>query len=417
MERQQKIGVGAERLLFLDNLKWLLALVVVVFHSACAYSSASPWWYVAEPDSFSSFDIFLLFVDITAMPLFFFIAGYLTQPSLERYGSLRFLLRKVRRLVLPWAVGVSTAGPIVMYLGYYYRMGNLGYQPLPFFPFWKMYMADGLRLYTGSLPSIDQFSLHHFWFISLLFAFFLVLVLVHPVLPVYESQVERNDNRPPPSTVKPSVVVVAVTVVGFTLLNLRFHDVTNLDFSWVIVGSFLQFQPTRLLIYGCYFIFGLYAFHRRWFVAVPVIKRLWLWGIALFGLFFALLLVVDTLIKGGERGLPLVVLFGVLRTLVCFVGVLFFLGVGKRYFDSAHPLQRRLLGHSYNIYLWHYVVVVVFQYLLLVHSDLPIAVKVCLVLCGSLLTTITISSLLQRLTPAVGALSMATGFILLCCFW
>lgn len=415
---KQQPSDRAERLIFLDNLKWLLAIVVVVFHSACSYSSTTPWWYVAEPDSFKAFDIFLLFVDITAMPLFYFIAGYLALPSLERSGSRLFLQRKCKRLLVPWVIGVCTAGPITVYLGHSYRMTNLGYQPVSFFSFWKAYMADGLCFYSGTLPSVDQFSLHHFWFITLLFVFFLFLVLFRPLLsPILREGFPKNQHQPSPMTVQPALVVVAVSVSGFLLLNQIFYDVSNLDFCWVIVGSVLQFQPTRLVIYSCYFLFGLYAFRNQWFVKVQVVQRPWQWGVCLGGLFFALLLVIDTLNGAGGRPTLLVLLYGLLRTLVCFVGVLFFLGAGKRYLDSTNRLRRKMLGHSYNIYLFHYVVVVFCQYLLLVYTDISIAIKVCLVICVSLLMTIGMSSLFRALSPFQGVLGVAAAFFLLCCFW
>jgi len=43
------------RILFLDNLRYLMVLLVVVLHAATPYSNFVPWWAVKEPNESAVF--------------------------------------------------------------------------------------------------------------------------------------------------------------------------------------------------------------------------------------------------------------------------------------------------------------------------------------------------------------------------
>lgn len=90
------------RLVFLDNLRTLMVLLVVVLHVACAYSSYSTWWYVDDTNA-APFDFLLLIIDNFSMPVLFFLAGYFALPSLVRKRSgWSFAVGKLKRLGFPW---------------------------------------------------------------------------------------------------------------------------------------------------------------------------------------------------------------------------------------------------------------------------------------------------------------------------
>lgn len=78
-----------ERILFLDVAKALCIILVVVGHYVPAYS---PDWYMGLHDVIYTFH----------MPLFMFASGYIYMATRKEtdYGS--FLMRKVRRLLVPY---------------------------------------------------------------------------------------------------------------------------------------------------------------------------------------------------------------------------------------------------------------------------------------------------------------------------
>ena len=82
------------RIIFLDNLRYLLVLLVVVLHAACSYSKLTHWWCVSDSSS-PFFDDLLMVLDVFLMPILFFIAGYFAISSLQDKGINHFLKKKL----------------------------------------------------------------------------------------------------------------------------------------------------------------------------------------------------------------------------------------------------------------------------------------------------------------------------------
>ena len=77
------------RVAYLDNLRVLLVVLVILHHFGETYTDVSEWYY-EEPPSDPVSSVFLLFVmavnQAYFMGLFFLIAGYFVPPSLVRKG-------------------------------------------------------------------------------------------------------------------------------------------------------------------------------------------------------------------------------------------------------------------------------------------------------------------------------------------
>jgi glucan biosynthesis protein C len=72
-----------DRLLALDFVRVAALLGVVIYHSAAAYSTNTPYWSVHDATSVFATGTREL-VDVFIMPIFFFPAGYFTIYSLRR---------------------------------------------------------------------------------------------------------------------------------------------------------------------------------------------------------------------------------------------------------------------------------------------------------------------------------------------
>jgi fucose 4-O-acetylase-like acetyltransferase len=115
--------MSTDRILFFDNIRYLMVLLVVVLHSACGYSNYTTFWAVNDTNSIF-FDYLLGILDVFLMPTLFFIAGYFAIPSLEQKGKWLFIKSKFKRLGIPWLLGIVLLVPIINYIRYYSR-GNL----------------------------------------------------------------------------------------------------------------------------------------------------------------------------------------------------------------------------------------------------------------------------------------------------
>ena len=91
------------RLHALDNLKWFVIWLMLVFHAAMCYMSFAPeWWYVVDATNpqFSA-TVFVCWADIFIMPVMFFVSGYFGLMSLSKHGVKKFWRGKFVRIILP----------------------------------------------------------------------------------------------------------------------------------------------------------------------------------------------------------------------------------------------------------------------------------------------------------------------------
>ena len=85
------------RVIFLDNLRWLFVAGVVLQHAANAYRNLA-WWPVNNPAASPAAVYLSAFLDAFTMPLLFFIAGYFALPTIAKKGPARFISGKLKRL-------------------------------------------------------------------------------------------------------------------------------------------------------------------------------------------------------------------------------------------------------------------------------------------------------------------------------
>ena len=101
MEMKQKTRTSQNRLIFFDNLRYLMVILVLVFHSGASYGSIVALWPYHDPNPTEVVDLLLMILDVFMMSILFFIAGYFALPSLQKKGGRRFLEGKFKRLGIP----------------------------------------------------------------------------------------------------------------------------------------------------------------------------------------------------------------------------------------------------------------------------------------------------------------------------
>ncbi|MEJ2513576.1 MAG: acyltransferase family protein, partial [Anaerolineales bacterium] len=151
-------NVKRGRIYWMDNLRTIIIFLVVLYHVGGVYESAGLWssfWIVDDPDTMTWVGIMGIFLDLFMMPTMFFIAGYLTPPSLDKKSGREFVKGKIKRLMIPWLIAVFTLIPL-------YRVIFLYSRGLPQ-ENWQNYIYF-----------IDPNSQSWLWFLPLLFVFDLI---------------------------------------------------------------------------------------------------------------------------------------------------------------------------------------------------------------------------------------------------
>lgn len=91
-----------QRLFKIDNLRLIAICLVVLGHSIILYSSS---WDIYETNINVYFlDIIKKWIDLIQMPLFFSLSGYLFAYSCNKYTFKSLVLKKMKRLLLPYLI-------------------------------------------------------------------------------------------------------------------------------------------------------------------------------------------------------------------------------------------------------------------------------------------------------------------------
>lgn len=145
----------------LDNLRAFAIIVVVLGHSIILYSGS---WGIYHSEQSSAFFHYLKeVINLFQMPLFFSLSGYLFAKTAKTDSFFSFMLKKVKRLIVPHLfIGLAYMIPLKLLVHY------PGYQGVSYLGAVKMFMNGA--------------DLGHLWFLPTLFLFFAVSFWIKKLL-------------------------------------------------------------------------------------------------------------------------------------------------------------------------------------------------------------------------------------------
>ena len=170
---------GGQASLALSNLRGIVILVVLGFHSMLAYLGSlgpmpfafavAPYEWRAFPivDShrWYGFDILCAWQDVYLMALMFFLSALFTWPSLSRKGTRAFLTGRLVRLGVPFVFAVTVVIPLAIYPVYLataVHPGPVAYlralRALPFWPDGPMWFLWQLLVLTALAAGLHRFA-------------------------------------------------------------------------------------------------------------------------------------------------------------------------------------------------------------------------------------------------------------------
>ena len=117
------------RLYYIDNLRWLMIIFVVLMHINVTYSMLGGWYYIekARLDLFQTiyFGIYGSFTQAYFMGFLFFIAGYFVPSSFDRKGFGTFTKERSIRLGIPTLIYMLFIHPLTIFILNHYLHWNL----------------------------------------------------------------------------------------------------------------------------------------------------------------------------------------------------------------------------------------------------------------------------------------------------
>src|SRR6266566_4107023 len=165
-DRQSR--AAARSSLAIDNLRAVVILLVLAFHSVLPYLSSLPrnpfpfdsppfFWRsfpIVDSVRWLGFDLFCAWLDVFLMSFFFLLSGLFAWPSLSRKGARAFLLDRARRLGVPFAIVVLLLMPLSHYPAYLQTATDPGIAA-----FWRHWLALVFGPWAWMQPGPFSFQL------------------------------------------------------------------------------------------------------------------------------------------------------------------------------------------------------------------------------------------------------------------
>ena len=418
MEQRQT----GNRVIFLDNLRYMIVLCVVLLHSSQAYQNMHDWWPVSDRTSLIIDPLFVLWNSFT-MPLLFYIAGYFAVPVVGKKGTALFIKGKLKRLGIPWLVFILTICPILPFI-YHFTRNELTLST-SYRDSWVTLMKNTVDLKIGFMPAMSElvarnlFYQWNVWFLSLLLLFFLIFSLIY--------HVRRSwfDADPEPVVFKqPSVFStlkilfgVGITVLLFTGIAVaaifRFGPEPFDPTTLFTFGNIIQFKPMFFVEYVIYFGLGITTYQKRWIEKGIFPGHLKTWAISFVILLSGYLYFFHIFTRG-----PIEIKYiGLLAGPVGFFLTVSVLGLTSsfaiKYWNRPTRVNQSLASNSYNIYLSHYIFMPVFQLILFMVPGIPPLLKFGVVAVLTIACSYLVSQFLIKPHPRITVAGLTVLFVVM----
>ena len=323
-----------QRLLFIDNIRWSMIILVLSMHACDTYSPFGNWYYVdrqkTDLGTALFFGLYQSFLQAFFMAALFFIAGYFAAAAYDRKGFAPFVRDRFLRLGVPTLLFMLVIGPLTQYfLSWTWGSGGFAHQ-------WFKHIRDGEWLSeTGPM-----------WFCAALLVFSIVYGLIRRS-GRSEPRISPGDDRASSLWLAGFVIVMAASTFlvrigideGASVLNVHPGDFPQYVLMFAAGalgcrGNWMSGLPERFCIrFGTVALVG----------SVPLIAALILFGGGLQG--------ETQQYSGGFNWVSAGKCLW--ESLVCVGMGLLMLAVYRRHFDRQGPVSKWLSDNAFGVYLIH----------------------------------------------------------------
>lgn len=118
---------SSAKIAYLNHLKVLLTVLVVLHHAFITYGAPGGWYYQQKTDHIAALFPMTMFVSINQsffMGFFFFMSALFVEPSYKKKGPARFLADRLKRLGIPLLFYSLVLSPVLNYAIEHYGYGQ-----------------------------------------------------------------------------------------------------------------------------------------------------------------------------------------------------------------------------------------------------------------------------------------------------
>jgi peptidoglycan/LPS O-acetylase OafA/YrhL len=326
------------RLFYIDNLRILLTMLVILHHLAIVYGGSGggvPYKEDGEMGMVSStlMSLFLAINQSFFMGFFFMISSYFSPGSIDRKGAGPYLKDRLIRLGIPLLFYMVVISPLLEYRVklHYGFQGSFG-------EFLSRYLKSSVR----SLP------VGPLWFVEALLIFSLFYVLWR-LLTKPETTLAPSESKAPSNW----AIAGFATVLGVLTFVVRIW----LPMGWMF--NLLGLQFPFFVQYIALFVVGILAYRRNWLAGVSAAQgKVWRWIVLVLVVLFFVLFIAGGALEGNLDPFMGGVHwqsfgFSVWEQFMCVAMVVTLLVWFRTRFNRQGPLAQKLSGAAYATYIFH----------------------------------------------------------------
>ena len=378
------------RLFYVDNLRTLLIILVILWHMAVTYGAPGFWSYrESQADELTDlvFTLFSVVNNPYVLGFFFMIAGYFTPGAYGRRGPGPFFRARIIRLGIPLLIYVFLFDPLIYYAIRVSQRGLTG--PIGTFgQFWREHISNYLHYGPGVGPM---------WFVELMLIFIVAYGLGRLAAGYARGSsrdAEQSNGRGVPSNATIGIFAFALGLIVFVMR------------IWLPINSYLRLLGLPLAHvpqYIALFFVGVIAHRGDWFQSISVATgKLWL------GIVLVLILVVFPIVfvlSGALEGNTDAVTggltwqsfaFSIWEEFICVGMIIVLLVLFRQKLNRQRALAKALSDSTFTVYFIH-APVLVFLALVLKGIDLYPLLKWALVSPVAIILCFAIAHVLRRL--------------------
>lgn len=379
-------GQGAGRLAYIDNLRWVMIMLVLSMHAAVTYSHLGSWYFMEDtrvslPETFI-FATYQAWLQSFFMGFLFFIAGYFVPKAYDTKGTLRFLKDRAYRLGLPLLMFVFILQPVSIYCIFLFD------KQMPWSSFGELYAS---YIYKGRWIG----GTGPLWFCEALLIFCSVYALFRVLrrkISVAKTFSSKAGKLPGKTAIWGFITLIAASSF---LVRLVWPNGTN----------FYNLQFCNFSQYVFFFSAGILAYRGNWLSRFPAAMGKY-WGrMALIG---GMTLWIAGILLGGatkgdltpyQGGLHWQSLLECCREQLAGVGISIFLLIWFRERFSGQGRSARFFSaNAFAVYVFHTPVLIVLSKMM-IGLHWPLLLKFVILTALSILATYVLSSVLLRRIP------------------
>ncbi len=339
---------------YIDNLRWFCILMLFPYHAAMIFNVWGENFYIfSKPEK--PIAAFIIATYPWFMPLLFVLAGISSFYALQKRSNWQYIRERILKLLVPFVFGILFLVPVQTYFAERFHNQYVGSYFAQYILFFTK--PTDLSGYTGG------FTPGQLWFLLYLLV---ISLLALPLMRLYLKSEKKLDGKK----------WTTIKLIALFLVPLVLSPV--LDIGGKSVGRFFAlFMLGFLVLSNEEVLAGLE--NNRW----PLTAA-------------AFLLTVAKLITYFQFNFVSGIFVGIFDTLVMWVCILAFLGLGKKYFNQDTPLTAYLSKASFPVYILHQSCLVAVAYYVVtsVHS---IAVQYILITLLSATLTFALYEIVKRI--------------------